>query len=161
MSKETDTPFDKEKLKKLYGCKNILGPYESKDGRKRCVIYFEKGNTPSKSLSRVLMEDKLDRLLDPDEEVDHRDDDKTNDDINNLQILTSEQNKKKYELKQFEELLNFHVIPCASCNELFYLSDNDYKTRIKHTDALCCSRSCSSKYNATNQYGQHGTKFKD
>jgi len=161
MSEENDLPFDKEKLKALYGCKNILGPYEGKDGRKRCVIYYEKGNTPSKALSRVMMEDKLNRILSPDEEVDHKYDDKTNDDINNLQLLTSEENKEKHALKQFEELLNYHILPCSYCNELFYMSDSEYKTRIKQTDDLCCSRTCSSKYNAANQYGHHGTKYKD
>jgi hypothetical protein len=161
MSKENEVTFDKEKLKELYGCKNILGPYEGKDGRKRCVIYYEKGNTPSKSLSRVLMEDKLNRVLEPDEEVDHEDNDKTNDDINNLQILTSEENKLKHELKQFSDMLNYHILPCSYCGNLFYLSNADYNQRIKNSDDLCCSRSCGSKYNATNQYGQHGAKFKE
>lgn len=157
----SELPFDKEKLKSLYGCKNILGPYEGKDGRKRCVIYYEKGNTPSKALSRVMMEDKLNRVLSPDEEVDHKDDDKTNDDINNLQLLTSEENKEKHALKQFEELLNYHILPCSYCGELFYLSNRDYNQRIKVSDDLCCSRSCGSKYNAANQYGHHGSKHKD
>ena len=39
---------------------------------------------------------KLGRYLQPGEEVDHIDNDKTNDSIDNLQILTGEENIRKY-----------------------------------------------------------------
>lgn len=56
----------------------------SRDGRKHCT-----------SFARYLMSTKLGRYLDKDEEVDHINNDKSDDRISNLQILTKRENIQK------------------------------------------------------------------
>ncbi len=110
-----------ETLYPLYNCKNIYGPYTGDDGRKRCVIYFNDGSTSSRSYSKLLMEEKLNRLLLDDEEVDHKDDDKTNDNINNLQLLSGEDNKAKHYLAKIKDTVELYHYICAWCNTDFIL----------------------------------------
>ena len=68
------------------------------EGRK-LVIFIKDGKavhgTP---YARYLMAVKLGRFLTSDEQVDHIDNDRTNDVIENLQILTQEENIKKYNM---------------------------------------------------------------
>ena len=61
-----------------------------------CLVNDYKDRTTI-SLARYKMAIKLGRMLDSNEQVDHIDNDKTNDDINNLQLLTPEENLAKYQ----------------------------------------------------------------
>lgn len=67
------------------------------DEGRRLVIFIQNGKpvhgTP---YARYLMAVKLGRFLRDDEQVDHIDNDKTNDAIENLQILTQTENIRKY-----------------------------------------------------------------
>lgn len=60
-----------------------------------CLFNSKKERTTI-SYARYLMSVKLNRFLDRNEEVDHIDNDKTNDSIENLQILSSKENKEKF-----------------------------------------------------------------
>lgn len=64
----------------------------------RTVIKLSDGHLKKKTMlySRYLMSVKLGRELLEDEQVDHIDNDPTNDDINNLQILSGKDNYDKY-----------------------------------------------------------------
>jgi hypothetical protein len=80
-------------------------------------------------------------------EVDHHDDDKTNDDINNLQLLTQEDNllKEQYRYIMFEQVrYGFH---CAYCTNSFILTEAEANERLaKSVEMAFCSRSCSTNY---------------
>lgn len=145
----------KNDIKDLYGCKNVYGPYIGKDGRKRCVLYYGKGNTPSKSYPRLVLETKLGRKLTEDEEVDHIDTDHTNDDPINLQILGTEEHREKSKLETYVLQSNKELLTCPQCGTLFSAT----QTRINSSETPCCTRSCSSKYNGANQHGKFGTKY--
>lgn len=68
-----------------------------KDNRRHvCLVDSTMTKRKSISYARYLMCVKEGRILGPNEEVDHIDNDKTNDSIDNLQILTPEQNRAKY-----------------------------------------------------------------
>jgi len=76
--------------------KKVHGPYLRKDGRKHVIICYYDGTKRTVSYPKYLMELKLGRRLDKDlETVDHIDGDLTNNDINNLEILTRRKHAKK------------------------------------------------------------------
>ena len=71
----------------------------NREGRKIVCLYkYESGKEIRKTTAyaRYLMSVKLGRYLTADEEVDHIDEHKTNDTIDNLQILSGTANKLKY-----------------------------------------------------------------
>ena len=69
--------------------------YTDKDNRRRVYLYG-KDTKMTTSYARYLMSVKLGRFLDKNEVVDHIDNDRTNDVIENLQILTEKDNIDKY-----------------------------------------------------------------
>lgn len=73
----------------------IYGPYSSKDGRIRVLLYSGKNKT-TRQFSKLLMEVYLGRKLNPiTETVDHIDDDYQNDRLANLSVITLRQNASK------------------------------------------------------------------
>lgn len=87
-----ETPFDKN-WNKAYLIIN-------RENRKMVCLY--KNDTTRKTISyaRYLMSVKLGRELTDEETVDHIDNDKTNDSLDNLQILTYKENIAKYQETQ-------------------------------------------------------------
>src|SRR4051812_8651628 len=79
--------------------KKLYGPYVSHADplrpRKFVIRYYEDGSRETTSYARHLMEAHLDRELGSDEEVDHKDDDQTNDVIENLMVLLPQANRAK------------------------------------------------------------------
>lgn len=71
--------------------------YHSSENRRMANLILQSDITKRKTVSyaRYLMSVHLKRFLTSQEEVDHVDNDKTNDNITNLQILTKEQNREK------------------------------------------------------------------
>lgn len=74
----------------------ITGPTISSAGR--VLVNFRNSTTGEKTtrqLGKVKLEVKINRRLTGDETVDHKDNDKTNDDFDNLQVLTRTENARK------------------------------------------------------------------
>lgn len=98
-----------------------------------CLVNGAKDRTTI-ALARYRMAVKLGRMLRDDEQVDHIDNDKTNDDINNLQILSKEDNMAKYQETQQH---NVHGTTsmyrsgcrCALCKE----HNSAYQKRYRET----------------------------
>jgi len=109
----------------------------NKENRKTVILYTSHKHRSSVSYARYLMSIKLNRFLDKNEHVDHIDNDKTNDNISNLQILTPKENTNK----QFGVGQTFLDFKCPECNKLFKLSKN----RCYGKKAPTCSRSCGGK----------------
>ena len=65
----------------------VYGPYTRKDGRQHVVLY-ESGVPKTVSYPKFLLEQKLGRSLNADETCDHIDNDYTNNDVSNLQVLS-------------------------------------------------------------------------
>ena len=68
---------------------------QDKQGRRRVDLVNSEQDRTTVSYARYLVSVKEGRLLLPDEEVDHIDNDGSNDDIHNLQILSKEEHKAK------------------------------------------------------------------
>lgn len=120
----------------------------SKDGRRRCVVRLPDGRTFSVQYGKILLIEKFNRLLLPTEECDHIDQDKTNDDLSNLRIISVEEHRKK------NSVLNTRRVEknCPECGKLFKLKPN----RHKMNPNSCCSRSCGSKYIGANAVAKWG-----
>lgn len=120
----------------------------NRENRKHVLLISEDGSRSSTSYARYLMSVYLGRFLNEDEYVDHIDDDKTNDVIENLQILTFLENSRKEANRRGRLMAE---IKCPVCGSIF--------TRRKGlTQALeslkgkvtCCSKACSSSFKRMN-----------
>lgn len=127
----------------MYDDYKVYGPYGK--GRKM-VALVSPGHRTTMAYARYLMSVHLGRELTDEEEVDHIDDDCTNDVITNLQILTPEQNKEKQDRKRLAESLI--TLVCPECQQPFTRARSQtHLRRPRRTDApSCCSRSCSVAY---------------
>ena len=81
-------------------------------------------------------------ILSDEYEVDHKDDDKTNDDFDNLQILTKEQNrlKEQYRYVMYEQV--HYGYTCPVCGVNFLLDKRQAYKYIQSNKQPTCSRRC-------------------
>jgi hypothetical protein len=121
----------------------IYGPYIGKDGRKRVVIVNEDGSKRTKSYPRLLMEQHLGRELTEEETVDHINNDFTDDRIENLQILSREENASKAMIGRNRATHSF-TCPCCGKESVKYLADVKHN-RSKAKSGPYCSRQCAGK----------------
>lgn len=91
------------------------------------------------SYARYLMSVKLGRRLNKSEEVDHIDENKRNDVIENLQLLSPSENKAKYAKSLSTPLFSF---VCPVCGETFKRSKQRSYQFLKYGKQLCCSKTC-------------------
>jgi len=102
------------------------------ENRRTVILFNNKKNRSSVSYARYLMACHLKRYLTLNEHVDHIDNDKTNDTIPNLQILTQAENSKKAAKgKTYRDFI------CPVCQKEFQL-----ESRQSHKNQPCCSRKC-------------------
>lgn len=116
------------------------------ENRRNVILFNSDSDRTTVSYARYLMGIKLGYEVPDHLEVDHIDNDKTNDDINNLQLLTPEQNrlKQEYHFTMNQVNLGFH---CAYCDTPFILPEREVKERIRTGGELAfCSRKCGSLY---------------
>lgn len=112
------------------------------------TLYTADGKAFSTSYARYLMSVKLGYIVPDGLHVDHIDNDKTNDDINNLQLLTPEQNREKERIRYIVEEQVCYGYHCAKCNLTFILTERERNNRLaQKTELAFCSRSCAFKYN--------------
>lgn len=117
---------------------------KSKEGRKRVDLVSWPESRTTVSYARYLLSVKLGRLLMENEEADHIDQDKTNDDLENLQVLTIEEHKVK--TKGEVSGLTMVTCVCPFCGESF----ERRASLVGRTKNTFCSRSCNAKYNKAN-----------
>ena len=122
----------------------VYGPYLRKDNRKHVILVREDGRRQTVSYPKYLLQNHIGRDLVGDETVDHIDDDFTNDDISNLQILTRAENSKKYKDANPALILE---LTCKYCGILFdrVASAERANREVKKMDGPFCSKSCMGK----------------
>lgn len=124
--------------------------FHKKEGRRMAQLVNGSVHRTTMSYARYLMSVQLGRLLTEDEHVDHINDDKSDDRLENFQILTQKENREKFTKSNPATLLSF-VCPICSCE--FKLS----KQRAWGKLNPCCSKKCgSSKTSKTlsKKYGE-------
>lgn len=121
----------------------VYGPYTRPDGRKHVIHYDETtGKRRTQSYPRYLMEQHLGRELTSEEQVDHINNDFTDDRMENLQLLTRQANNEKS--RQYTEMLMFE---CPVCENEFSRPAKDYRyhQEKKGKAGPYCSKSCAGK----------------
>lgn len=97
-------------------------------------------------MHRVVVENAIGRLLEPDEEVHHEDEDKHNNELSNLKIMTPGKHAQLHALKRWEGKRVKRVeLTCPKCKAKFKLTPKQYKHR-KNTNknGIHCSVSCAA-----------------
>jgi hypothetical protein len=90
-------------------------------------------------MHRYVMAKHLNRLLTPEEVVHHKDEDRTNNDINNLQLMDAVEHAKHH-----VQLVERIEVICTNCGCVFERTEK----RIKRSPSgnMFCSRKCNSTY---------------
>ena len=90
---------------------------------------------------------KLGAFVSNEFEVDHIDNDKTNDDIDNLQLLTHQQNRDKENERYRAYEQNRYILHCVNCDAPFTITEKVWNMKVaQSTINICCSRNCSNQY---------------
>ena len=130
----------------------ILSPYNKEynraylvnsQGRNTVCLYST--NTKSRhsiSYARYLMATHLNRFLNDNEHVDHIDNDKSNDVLSNLQILSLAENNQKQAALKGKKMVRYK---CPVCFSEFSLSRRLSHLVNNKKTAATCSRSCGGK----------------
>jgi hypothetical protein len=133
---EVDAPPDlASELSKLYGETVVVwGPYVCSDGRRRVDVKTSSHpNGITYQYAKVLLELKLGRRLSQGETVDHKDEDKTNDTPDNLQVLTLSENAKKSCMVRGSNLKQWQKSKVGTA-ELSALTSGEHNSQAKMTD---------------------------
>lgn len=117
---------------------------------RRVVLLVYPDNTQtSVSYARYLMSVHLNRFLEPTEHVDHKDDDKLNDVISNLQILTPKENNIKKVKHLGIETKDIKII-CPVCGARVFKKRKNVQHKIVQGIKPTCSRKCGGIYGHKN-----------
>lgn len=128
---------------------DVISTYIGKDNRVRAYIR-EDGKIRLISYPRVLMAEKLGRKLEPYEDVHHKDEDVTNNDIDNLEVVLHGPHQREHSQKYFDK-----EMICPECNKPFiwaakqqrYFYSNISRNRYKKSLGVpFCFKSCAGKY---------------
>lgn len=112
------------------------------NGRIKVILYNSNRDRTSTLLSRYKMAVYLGRYLTEVEHVDHLDEDKYNDDITNLQIVSVKENNVKHSIsKGGKKLVDFN---CVYCGNRFTRRYNQ-SMFVKVKTHEFCSRTCMGK----------------
>ena len=112
-------------------------------GRNSVCLYNSKTKQRfTTSYARYLMSVHLGRYLNEDEEVDHIDNDKSNDVIENLQILSRQNNIRKQASKVGKKRVRYE---CPVCENIFDVRKGLSHLVVKTKKSMTCSRTCGGK----------------
>jgi len=128
----------------------MYGPYTRKDGRKHLCIVRADGSRQTLSYPRYLMQLHLGRALLPHEHVDHVNNDKLDNTISNLQLLSLRENNHKHSALHPEKMHEF-ICPCCNAPAIKRLRDVTGNKK-KNKSGPYCSRSCAGKHTHLNHW---------
>lgn len=131
MKIELQPPF-KDKYKQGYLLTN-------KEPRNLVLLVDFNNKKTSVSYARYLMSCHLNRFLSKTEHVDHIDNNKMNDIIENLQILSSKQNNEKSIIANNKKMIYRNFV-CPICSTEFSRPAHNFTYRPGYQP--CCSRKC-------------------
>lgn len=117
-------------------------------GRRYVCLFNGRKDRSLVSYARYLMSVKLGRFLTKDEHVDHIDEDKTNDSIDNLQVISKEENIKKnhkHRLRARGLESAKCLLECSVCQKPFLKRSKVVIESHRTGRTITCSRGCSAK----------------
>lgn len=120
----------------------------NKEPRRNIILFNSKSERSTISYARYLISVQIGRFLEPHEHVDHIDNDKLNDVIENLQILTKQENNTKAAKTRGAQRA---LIRCPICIKIFSISKGNSQLIPSLAGKItCCSRDCSYKFKKLN-----------
>lgn len=127
---------------KPYGAYFLYGPTYNKSIDRYMVFLIsrDKSHRTSMTYARYLMSTSLGRKLRQNEHVDHIDNNRLNDTICNLQILTQCENSRKSSKKQMV------LLKCPECGIEFSRQRRQTHLTKNRGMSTCCGRHCSGKF---------------
>ena len=123
--------------------------YKQKDDRKFIVYKGEDNKYHSKAYARYLMEQHLGRKLTNEEEVHHKDHNKMNDVIENLEVKNKTIHRREHNIKP---IIIEHCYICGS--DIIVDSKkraNHYRSKNKNPGKWFCSKHCSGIFGQKEQ----------
>lgn len=137
-----------EKILELYPeYEKVYGPYKRKDGRKHVVLHKSKKSENDEVLKKTisypkaLVEIREKRRLSKNETVDHRDRDKENDALKNLDVVDRSKHMSIDALRRNDIVAN-----CVECGTTITLTNDQVNARGINKSGPYCSKKCSGKY---------------
>lgn len=97
-------------------------------------------------LHRVVMENHLGRILNSNEVVHHKDENKFNNCISNLEVMTNSQHSYLHGIEQGRKWCK---LKCPQCKQIFNIARNKTflaKSKQSKLKCTCCSPSCRGKF---------------
>ena len=144
-------------LEKPYSDDYKAGYLVTNSENRRIVILIDFNNKKtSTAYARYLLSVKLGRYLNVEEQVDHIDGDKTNDTIENFQILSIGDNNRKSKIETNTTLKMVEMI-CPMCKSLFIRRHGNSHLGKKGKFSAC-SRNCLHLY-LKNGYSERELKI--
>lgn len=96
---------------------------------------------------RIVVENHIGRLLTQDEVVHHKDHNKKNNCIDNLEITSQQEHARSH---GFERMRNYVLLKCPWCEKVFEKPKNG--THLQSSSQYtCCCRSCRGKFSRYSQ----------
>lgn len=111
-----------------------------KDGRKLLDLVNCSKHRTTISYARYLFSVNIGYVVPDEFHVDHINEDRTDDRLDNYQLLTPSQHASKN--------AKFVVLKCPCCNVEFEKPTGIYKQLLKNRTNTFCSRNCNGKYNS-------------
>lgn len=109
------------------------------EDRKTVVLFNTNDDRSSTAYARYKLAVSIGRFLTTNEQADHIDDDKTNDDISNLQILSRSENIRKQSRKVGRTMVEYK---CPICESRFMKRKSNSHLCKPKTTIMTCSRVC-------------------
>jgi hypothetical protein len=122
----------------------------NKEPRRVVLLVRDDGTKTSTSYARYLMSCHLKRYLTREEHVDHIDNDKLNDKVENLQLLSiADNNRKKNAFLGITKTFVKRV--CPVCNTDFERDCRNISYKLKNGKTPTCSRRCGAIFSNRNK----------
>ena len=127
----------------------IYGPYEDTDGRKRVNVVFPNGTMTTIAYARYLVECNIGSYLAVDKEVHHKNEDKTDDSFENLEVKDKTEHKADHQRKYYDIIQS-----CDYCGNPFVWTAKQQaeftksKRKSKTGRGPYCRKWCSGKANS-------------
>lgn len=97
---------------------------------------------------RVVMENKIGRLLNENEIVHHLNENKKDNSPNNLELMTNQEHGRHHGANKFSTVVDLR---CPWCTKIFTRCRNKTHLIAKRGNYTCCSRQCNGKLSRSRQ----------
>jgi predicted RNA-binding Zn-ribbon protein involved in translation (DUF1610 family) len=127
-------------------CK-VYGPYLRRDGRQMICIIYADGRSTTTQYGKYLLECSLNWEIPKGYDVHHKDHNKLNDDLENLEIIEHKEHCKDHATRNISDV----QFLCPECGK-FFMVDKRQQRQVRYNNIRqgragpFCSRTCAGHY---------------